>query len=184
LSFPQISGQSLDHEISPRRHAYLRQDHHLIAQRGINPQQALVFGLGFRQAMATLYVIFKNFGPGRREKDLGVEASSSPPRLQGRLISAGLQAGGGIDQAAIEENPALMPPGGFKVLKRHGDGATTESDGVNSRQGAAISSQLLFDDTTSRLLNRGEAPAAELGQEGGLAPARAAGEDDEAAHGL
>jgi hypothetical protein len=102
--------------------------------------------------------------------------------LDDRLSGQVLEGDEGVDQAAIEEHPTPRRSA-LAIRQGHGDGPPSEGDGIDPRQRRAVARQFFSDDPAPRLLdNRVTAPT-QLGQQGRLAAARAAGDDDEAVDG-
>lgn len=91
-----------------------------------------------------------------------------------------MQAGHRIDHPAIEEHPARRPVRRVVIGLREGQYPVKEGDRVGSGQRGATLAQLLRDDSPPRLRDDGVAAPGKFIEQGRLAAAGAAGQDDEA----
>src|ERR1700721_2467130 len=109
-------------------HTDLRQDRHIIAERGIQVEQTLILINSLIEAMTPLSISHINFWPRGGEKNSPVIAMRLAEGRQRWLTSQALEGGGGIEQAPIKEHPTGFTTGGSAVGKSNLDGASGESN--------------------------------------------------------
>jgi hypothetical protein len=119
-----------------------------------------------------------NFRPRRRQKYALMVPVRSTKRQESRLAGQMLKRCGGVDQAPIEEYPAILAGGCRSIGQGQRDGAPRKGSRIDPRESRAFCFQLFTDNAPARLLDDGVAASTELGKQSGLAAARAPGDYD------
>jgi hypothetical protein len=103
---------------------------------------------------------------------------------RGGLASEVFEGDGGVDEAAVEEDPSGVSGRGFPIRDGDSNRPAGEGDGVGPGEGGAAGFELFFDNAPPRLLHDRVPAPRQLRQQGGFAPARAAGDHHEPVHWL
>ena len=89
------------------RHPDLRQDGGFVAERRVDFEKTRILGYGRIQPVTPISVGHVNFRPRRRQKHAPMVPVGLTKRRQHRLAGQVLKAGSGVDQAPVEEHPAV-----------------------------------------------------------------------------
>src|ERR1700733_4761731 len=146
-------------------HTDLRQDYHLIAERGIYSEHTLILGDGLIEAMTPFRIGHIDFRPRWCKENLLVIAMRCSEGCQRRLTCQVLEGSSGIKQAPIKEYPAGFTTRSSAVSKGNLDTTSRESGLAYPRQCQSRAEHLFLHDPSARLLHRGVTALAEFDQQ-------------------
>lgn len=156
--------QSPENEVGAVGDARPGQDNNLIAELGIGRSEPLILSDGLIHPVPSLMIDDMDFRPRRRQEHPAMIAVGAAQRLNHGLARQVFKRDGGVDQAAIKEDPTVQRRGGA-VVQGDGDGPSSEGGRIDPRQRRAVARLLLRDNAPAGLLDHHMTAATQLSQQ-------------------